>query len=78
MHNMTRMGVRVRVLSWMFALLVGTGLAFPAAGVQTTLRVPLDVDNDPATGCSVELQDPSSPSGRTERSWPRRETEVFG
>ena len=65
MRSIVGVGTRIRVAAIASALLLGTLLALPAIGLQTSLRVPLDLDNDSATGCSVELQDPASPSGTT-------------
>jgi len=65
MRSIVGVGTRIRVAAIASALLLGTLLALPAVGLQTSLRVPLDLDNDSATGCSVELQDPASPSGTT-------------
>ena len=36
-----------------------------AQALDPSLRIALDLDNDAATGCSVDLADPASPSGTT-------------
>ncbi len=65
MRSVGRMCTGMVVSSMPLVLVLMTLVALPAVGVQTTLRVPLDLDNNPGTGCSVELQDPSSSSGTT-------------
>ncbi|MBB82829.1 MAG: hypothetical protein CL931_03360 [Deltaproteobacteria bacterium] len=41
-------------------------LLMPLMASGTSVRVPLDLDDDPTTGCSVELADPSSSTGSFE------------
>ena len=54
---------------WILALtLISLGTLVPisgALGVETTVRIPFDLDDDATTGCTVELLDPSSPTSFT-------------
>ncbi|MFP8874814.1 MAG: hypothetical protein VCB42_09875, partial [Myxococcota bacterium] len=53
---------------WLLVAGVAAGILSAAPGalaLDPNLRIALDLDNDPGTGCSVDLADPASPSGMT-------------
>ena len=56
---------RLCLLALLWAVALTTGGAESAHGFQATIRVALDLDGDPTTGCSVALQDPAGPAGTT-------------
>jgi len=51
------------ILLWGLSLSIG--FVGSAHGFQATVRLPLDLDDDPTTGCAVVLESPGSSSGTT-------------